>query len=70
VRYVARVPAAVCRDRDLFRLVPRGLDADHVREGGKEVVVVKRHGRHDWVWPLLITLEIVGFLFLSWLKEQ
>ncbi len=30
----------------------------------------RRHGRNDWVWPLLITLEIVGFLFLSWLKEQ
>ncbi len=31
----------------------------------------RRHGnRNEWVWPLVITLEIVGFLFLSWLKEQ
>jgi len=26
--------------------------------------------RYEWVWPLVITLEVVGFAFLSWLKEQ
>jgi hypothetical protein len=35
------------------------------------VVVVKRRvDPYDWVWPLVITLEVVGFLFLSWLREQ
>lgn len=26
----------------------------------------KRPGKYDWVWPLVITLELVAYAFMSW----
>lgn len=65
-----RVFAGVWCDWSLWRDVSAAVAAVVVWEARAGVVVMSRVGRYDWVWPLVITLEVVGFLFLSWLREQ